>query len=60
MCVCVCELGLTSYDSRLVVNNTLKPTLVWNWCRNANLVPTSLLADDIATAPSGPVKCDTG
>ena len=33
----------------------LKPALGWSRCRDANPVPTNLLADDLATAPSGPV-----
>ena len=33
----------------------LKPALGWRRNRDANLVPSSLLADDLATAPSGPV-----
>ena len=33
----------------------LKPTLDWCRYRDANPVPTSSLASDIATAPSGPV-----
>ena len=33
----------------------LKTALCWSRYRDANPVPTSSLADDIATAPSGPV-----
>ena len=29
--------------------------LGWSWYRDANLVPTSQLADDLATAPLGSV-----
>ena len=34
----------------------LKTALGWNPYRDANPVPTSPIADDIATVPSGPVS----
>ena len=33
------------------------PALGWSQYRDANPVPTSPLADDLATTPSGPVAC---
>ena len=35
---------------------SLKKPLGWSRYRGANPVPISTLADDIATAPSGPVQ----
>ena len=32
----------------------LKLALGWSWYRDANPIPTSPLADDLATAPLGP------
>ena len=34
----------------------LKPALGGSWYRDANPVPTSPLADDLATEPSGPIS----
>ena len=38
------------------LNGSLKPALGWSRYRDANPVPTSSLADDLAIASSGPVK----
>ena len=43
-------------EEDVVAIGSLKPDLIWSRYPDANPVPTSPLADDLATAPSGPVN----
>ena len=49
-CVCVCVCVLIMREKRVFK----KLAMGWIRYRDANLVPTSLLADELATTPSGP------
>ena len=40
----------------LPIESLKKPPLSWSRYRDENPVPTSPLADDVTTAPSGPVS----